>query len=164
MPDVDPDERKMRVTAWTLLGVQLALIAAIVLLPVGTAWVLPEVLASIARVVSWAGLAIMAVGLASLGRSLSPLPTPVANGELRTGGLFRVVRHPVYTGLCLWALATAVFAGSIAIAACAVALVAWLGLKARFEERRLVERYPGYVAYMARTPRFIPRMPLRPRT
>jgi protein-S-isoprenylcysteine O-methyltransferase Ste14 len=37
-----------------------------------------------------------------------------------------------------------------------LALLVLLWLKATFEERRLAERFPGYRAYAAATPRLIP--------
>ncbi len=78
-------------------------------------------------------------------------------GELRSTGLYRYVRHPIYTGVMALAVGSAIPSGSLAIATTTLALVAWLVLKARWEERRLEIRYPAYAAYAARTPRFIPR-------
>ena len=48
-------------------------------------------------------------------------------------------------------------AGVVDLEATNAALVAVLNAKARREERLLVERFPDYAAYMARTPRFVPR-------
>ncbi len=103
-----------------------------------------------------AGLVVLGVGLLNLGRSARPLPTPVRGGELRSTGLYRLVRHPIYTGVMAFAIGSAIPSGSVAIAAATVALVAWLEIKARWEERRLEVRYPAYASYAARTPRFIP--------
>ena len=45
-----------------------------------------------------------------------------------------------------------------------IALVVWLAIKARWEERHLRARYAGYASYASRTPRFIPSWRLgRPR-
>jgi protein-S-isoprenylcysteine O-methyltransferase Ste14 len=153
--DHAPDDRD-RVVAWVLLGVQLCLLAAIFLLPSGHAWTTSGWLRVAARVLEIAGLVVVAVGLLNLGRSATPLPTPVPGGELRSTGLYRYARHPIYTGVIALALGSAIPSGSVAIAAAALALVGWLGIKARWEERRLAARYPGYAAYASRTPRFIP--------
>ena len=150
-----PDDRD-RVVAWALLLVQLGLLAAIFLLPSGDAWTAPAWIRTGARVLEIAGIVVLGVGLLNLGRSATPLPTPVQGGELRSTGLYRYVRHPIYAGVMALAVGSAIPSGSLAIATATLALVAWLAIKARWEERRLEARYPGYAAYAARTPRFIP--------
>ena len=145
-----------RVMAWGFVLVQLVLLAAVFLLPGGDAWTPPSWLSDVAHGLSLAGLAAVAAGLVNLGRSATPLPVPVENGELRSSGLYRFVRHPIYSGVMTLVVGSAIGSGSIAIASVAATLVAWLIVKARWEERRLAARYPGYAAYAARTPRFIP--------
>ena len=82
------------------------------------------------------------------------------HGELKTGGLYRLVRHPVYTGVMALAVGAALGSGSVAKALAAAALVGWFMLKARWEETRLRAAYPGYDDYAARTPRFVPLWPV----
>ena len=159
--DSDPDDHD-RVVAWALLGVQLALIAAIFLLPQSHAWTTAGWIRAVSRVLEVAGLVVIVIGLLNLGRSATPLPTPVQGGELRTTGLYRYVRHPIYTGVMVLAIGSAISSGSAAIVVATVALAAWLAIKARWEEHRLSARYPGYAAYAARTPRFIPSPRRRP--
>jgi hypothetical protein len=65
-------------------------------------------------------------------------------------------------GVIALAIGSAIPSGSVAIAAATLALIAWLEIKARWEERRLVDTYPAYAAYAARTPRFIPSPRRRP--
>jgi protein-S-isoprenylcysteine O-methyltransferase Ste14 len=145
-----------RVIAWVFVLVQLILLAAIILLPGRGDWTTPGWLSIGARVLSLIGLLVIGIGLVHLGRSATPLPTPVQDGELRSTGLYRFVRHPIYTGVMAFALGSAIPSGSIGVAAAAAALVIWLAIKARWEERRLGARYPGFSAYADRTPRFIP--------
>jgi protein-S-isoprenylcysteine O-methyltransferase Ste14 len=153
--DGAPDDRD-RVVAWALLGVQLGLLAAIFLLPPGDAWTTPSWLTMGSRALEILGLVALGIGLLNLGRSATPLPTPVQGGELRSTGLYRYVRHPIYGGVMALAVGSAIRSGSVAIAVAALALVGWLAIKARWEERRLSARYPDYAAYAARTPRFLP--------
>ncbi len=136
--------------------VQFALLAAVVLLPTGDDWATPDWLWVGARAVSLIGLVIVVVGLINLGRSATPLPTPVSDGELRSNGLYRYVRHPIYSGLMIFAVGSAIASASIEVAAAASALLVWLAIKARWEERRLRIRYPGYAPYAGSTPRFLP--------
>lgn len=151
----------MRWKSWGFVGGQLTLIAGVLFLPRGDVWTLPAAAARAVQVLSLAGLLVVGVGLLNLGASASPFPVPVEGGALRIGGLFRFVRHPIYSGVILWALTTAARSGSVIAAACAVGLVMWLSMKARWEEQRLTAHYPGYTEYAARTPRFVPWWPAR---
>lgn len=121
----------------------------------------PNWLTGAARALSLAGLVVLVTGLVNLGRSATALPLPVQDGELRSGGLYRYVRHPIYTGVLALAIGSAIPSGSVWIAVAAAALIGWLTAKARWEERHLMARYPGYAEYAARTPRFIPGWPRR---
>lgn len=147
--------------AWLFVGVQFALLVVILLLPPGDAWLVPARLELVARVLQWVGAAVLVVGLVNLGRSLTPLPSPVPHGELRTGGLFRLVRHPIYSGIMALTVGVAIRSGSPWVAAATAALIGWFMLKARWEEDRLLVRYPGYAAYAGATPRFVPFWPTR---
>jgi len=149
-------EKAAKARAWSLLIVQLMLLAAIMFLPGGDDWTAAPWMSGAAWALEFAGLAVVAAGLLNLGHSATPLPTPVTNGRLRSGGLYRFVRHPIYGGLMAFAVGSATRSGSAAIALVAAALIGWLMFKARWEERWLRERYPGYEAYAARTPRFVP--------
>lgn len=156
MQEPDSSDRRDRVVAWAILAVQLILLAAVFLLPRGSTWSVPAWVSAGAAVLATVGLVVVVVGLVQLGRSVTPLPIPVTGGKLRTTGLYRWVRHPVYSGLMALAVGSAIPSGSVAVAVAAVALVAWLRFKAGWEEPRLARRYSGYAAYAARTPRFIP--------
>lgn len=148
-------------TARLLVAAQFALLALIALLPAGGGWPVPWWL----RVVAWTGviggLVLMLVAGTALGRGLTAVPIPNARAELRTGGLYRLVRHPIYTGLLLAAGSYVVASGSAWRAAAFVGLVVLLTVKARWEEVRLTRRFAGYAAYAARTPRFVPGWPTR---
>jgi protein-S-isoprenylcysteine O-methyltransferase Ste14 len=91
-----------------------------------------------------------------LGRGLTATPLPNAHAELRTGGLYRFARHPIYTGLLLVMGAVTLASGSLFRLLVFGLLVALLHRKARWEESRLAERFAGYAEYAARTPRFVP--------
>jgi len=103
-----------------------------------------------------AGTLLVVLGVLALGRSFTPLPRPRGRTRLRESGIFRLVRHPVYGGTILiglgWSLADA------PLGLIPTTLLALLfDLKARREEAWLIERFPRYAAYRARTPRgFVP--------
>ncbi len=154
-----PSDRR---TARLLVLGQFVLLAVIVLLPAADAWALPSILTRAAQLAALAGLVMIAVGAIALGRGLTAAPLPNAHAELRTGGLYRFVRHPIYTGLLLFALARTLTSDNWwTVAACA-ALLVLINSKARWEEQHLVARFPGYSDYAANTPRFVPGWPTKP--
>ncbi|MEO8571900.1 MAG: isoprenylcysteine carboxylmethyltransferase family protein [Chloroflexota bacterium] len=91
-----------------------------------------------------------------LGRNLSPFPRPLAGSELVETGLYRLVRHPIYSGLILAGLGWSVATASGWAGLSTLALAVTLDLKARREETWLGEALDGYPAYRARTKRLIP--------
>jgi protein-S-isoprenylcysteine O-methyltransferase Ste14 len=145
--------------AWGFVAGQFLLLVTILSLPDRQDWPNPGWAATGSRGLSLAGLAVLVVGLVGLGRSLTALPTPVPHGRLTTGGLYRLVRHPIYTGILALAVGSTVPSGSIPKAVATVALAGWFSAKARWEEHHLRGRYPDYTAYAARTPRFVPLWP-----
>ncbi len=103
------------------------------------------------------GLGTLWAGIAALGRNLTPATQPLAEGRLITGGVYRLVRHPIYTGICVALGGYGLLRGGWAIGAVvfAVALAYFEG-KARVEERWMTERAPEYAEYRRRVPRLLP--------
>ena len=142
--------------AWALVGAQFALIGGLVFWSPPADWSVPRPLDTAGSLLRNLGLVWMGLAAVNLGRSISPLPLPLEGGGLRTGGLYRLSRHPIYTGLLGFAFGTALRGGSIGKGLVAVALALLLTVKARFEEDHLRVAYPAYRNYQARTPRFLP--------
>ena len=104
------------------------------------------------------GAFLLGAGIAELrrARAFTALPRPNAEGSLVERGPYRLVRHPIYGGLILGALGLAVITPWIGTFAAVFALAVVLDLKRRREELWLVDRFPGYPAYRARTRAMIP--------
>lgn len=106
-------------------------------------------------VVAGAALAIWARLL--LGRNWSVAPQLKNEHELIESGPYAWVRHPIYTGLLLMFLGTAVAIGELRgwLALIIVGVSFWF--KLRFEERWLTEHFgASYRDYMQRTRALIP--------
>jgi protein-S-isoprenylcysteine O-methyltransferase Ste14 len=144
--------------ALLLVFAQVILLAVITALPRRTHWPVPEILRRAGYLGVAAGGCLAAAGAASLDRGLTALPLPNDRAQLRTGGLYRWVRHPIYSGLLIGAAARAATSGNRWALVTFVALAGLLTGKTRFEERHLSARFPGYAGYAAHTPRFIPRL------
>jgi protein-S-isoprenylcysteine O-methyltransferase Ste14 len=102
------------------------------------------------------GMAVAFAGLVALGRALTPFPHPREGAQLVRRGVYRLARHPVYTGLLVGALGWALAWLSIVGVAYSALLAAFFDRKARREERWLRSRFPEYAAYERRVRRFIP--------
>jgi protein-S-isoprenylcysteine O-methyltransferase Ste14 len=77
--------------------------------------------------------------------------------ELITRGLYRYVRHPIYTGILLMILGTALFVGTPSAGIGFLIIVLALWFKLRAEEELLIEHFPReYPQYKHRTKALIP--------
>ncbi|MFZ0322614.1 MAG: isoprenylcysteine carboxylmethyltransferase family protein [Actinomycetes bacterium] len=146
------------VKAWGFVAGQFVLLGLLVLLPSaapGPALDAP-LLRTFGSGLFFLGWVVLVVGALSLGDSLTPSPQPRASAGLKTAGMYRFVRHPIYTGVLLigWGmgLRSELWLGLLL----ALALTVWLTAKARYEEHLLSAHYPGYAAYREATPRFFP--------
>jgi len=147
-------------TGWALVGAQFGLLAALVVLPAGDLWS-RGVFSSVAGgVLVMMGVVIAALAGMKLGPNLTPLPIPKAEGELITGGFYRYVRHPIYTGVLLAAAGVVVLQASLAHIIGFLLLWGVLTVKALGEERMLAEKYEGYTEYISATGRFFPKLRL----
>ena len=144
-------------TGWAFVAVQVVLLGLVLFLPTGDAWERTSSVQAVGLGLNIAGLAIVALGALGLGRSLTPTPVPVEAGELKTGGLYSRMRHPIYTGVMLLAIGIAAASGSLLRALATLVLIAFFNMKARWEEERLVKKFGReYEEYSSQVNRFLP--------
>jgi protein-S-isoprenylcysteine O-methyltransferase Ste14 len=112
---------------------------------------------------TWTGITLIALGFLialaaalGLGRALTPLPKPNEAGQLVASGVYRWVRHPIYTGVLLMALGWAFYIEGLVTLWSVLLLAIFFDIKSRREERWLLEKYPEYAAYQKKTRRLIP--------
>lgn len=107
-------------------------------------------------VVLFAGLLIAVWARGTLGGNWSGRVVLKEDHELIQRGPYRVVRHPIYSGLLLMILGTAIVIGQVGgfvvLAFCFCGL--WVKLKR--EEALLTKHFPEYPAYKRRTAALVP--------
>ncbi len=142
-----------------LVTIQFILLAVIFLMPVNDpSPIIPAFILGVGSFIVWPGLAMVLVSIFKLGQSLTASPIPKADSQLKTDGLYKWVRHPIYTGLILTTLGLALEVGSFGKLFFVGALAVLFDYKAKWEETFLLKRYPEYDEYMSKTGRFVPRL------
>ena len=114
--------------------------------------------------IAWAGVVLCVAGLAfciwaraTLGRNWSGTITLKEGHELIERGPYRLVRHPIYTGLITMFLATVVVLGHLAGIIGAVLVFVSFWIKLGEEEKVMLKQFPDqYSAYQQRVKRIIP--------
>ncbi len=102
------------------------------------------------------GGGVAARGVLDLRSAMSPFPRPIAGAPLVESGAYRLIRHPIYSGLVLGAMGWGLVTTSILAIGAAGLLFLLFDAKSRLEETWLSAVHPGYRAYKARTKRLIP--------
>ncbi len=102
------------------------------------------------------GHLIIGIALLQLGKRLSPFPSPKDNARLLTGGVFRWMRHPIYTGILSAFLGWSLLVTSWDLVALTAALALLFSVKASYEEKRLSQVFPEYEHYRKKTGKFLP--------
>jgi protein-S-isoprenylcysteine O-methyltransferase Ste14 len=140
---------------WLLVIAQFALLIILVLLPWRTTSA-PAVIAGLVLIAA-GGVLGLAAGL-HLGRALTPTPVPVVGAGLRTDGVYRFVRHPIYSGVLIGVLGFLVAVGSVSSWICGGVILVFFLLKSRWEDRLLHEQYgDDWRQWAAATGKLVPR-------
>lgn len=147
---------------WYVIG-QFALLALIAFGPATMAGLPPwnplwQTIGTVAGVALFVFGAVLALaGSLKLGRrNFTPFVCPKAGGYLLEQGPYRLVRHPIYSGLLFIGLGWGLWRHSLLTVGYTVMLFLLLDCKARREEKWLEMRFPGYAAYRKKVRRFLP--------
>ena len=111
----------------------------------------------------WIGAALTAIGIGfaiwarvNLGRNWSSRPAMKEHHELVTTGPYAYVRHPIYAGIMLAALGTALTSSIFGIGMFVFISITF-ALRANKEEKIMLELFPTqYPEYQKRTKRLVP--------
>ncbi len=102
------------------------------------------------------GAIIFLWGIFQLLPFISVFPTPTESGRLITNGAFKLLRHPIYSGIIQAAFGYALYSMNLVKLLLALVLLLFFELKSSYEERKLFKKYPEYADYALTTGKFFP--------
>lgn len=108
-------------------------------------------------ILAWVGALFAAWGKWALGHAFSASFAIKEGHQLVTSGPYRIVRHPIYTGLMVLGVGLGVAFDSWLTVGFAILFVLPLALQAAVEEQMLGKHFgEAWSDYRARVPRFVP--------
>lgn len=156
----DGPSRLLRVSAAALVTAQFVLLALLATYPRAATASLASVIAG--GLLITCGLSLALAAAPSLGRALTVSPIPTHRGGLRTNGLYRFLRHPMYAGVILAGVGLVLMGQTWIHVAAVTALAVVLTFKIRIEEEHLRALYPDYHDYARSVGAIVPHLRQRP--
>ena len=120
--------------------------------------VIPEWLRQTGLILAIFGVLLFLIAMLQLNKNLSPFPSPKSGSELVRSGLYKFIRHPIYTGILIAFLGFALFSESIYRILITFGLYLLFLIKTEYEEHRLQEKFSEYDRYKKVTGRFLPKV------
>lgn len=146
-----------KLTAYSLVVVQVIILGLLIFQNTETEYSFIQ-LNILGKVFQITGIVAILVSAYSIRRSLTAVPLPKQGGQLATNGLYRYVRHPMYTSVMVFSLGLAFSSGEIYKYLLVIALGVLFYYKSIYEEKHLVYKYSDYSKYSEKTPRFFPKL------
>ena len=105
---------------------------------------------------SVAGIIISLASVAALNTNLSAFPTPKKSAELIKSGIYKYIRHPIYSGILFFTFGFSMYSENTLRLIIFFMLLVLFRFKAAYEEKLLLDKFPGYAAYKKVTGMFLP--------
>ena len=109
------------------------------------------VLGFVGEIVALAGVVLIVVAINTMGKGVRVFAAPREGAGLVTRGVYARLRHPIYVGIAVVIFGFALRGMTPLAAVVGAVALAFLWLKARYEEQLLAARYPEYEAYRKST-------------
>ncbi|MCB0442640.1 MAG: isoprenylcysteine carboxylmethyltransferase family protein [Flavobacterium sp.] len=122
--------------------------------------VIPKFITTFGMVIAFIGFMIALLTVFELKSNLTVFPTPIEKAELLTHGFFRYSRHPIYTGILMFAFGYALYNYSLYKLLISGLLLIWFYLKSTYEEKQLTQKFLSYKEYQSKVGRFFPKIKL----
>ena len=136
--------------AWAQTILLVLFAAAVLLSPISYLFEWPNARLA-GNILGMAGVLLIAFAFLSLRGAIQIAPEPKGGAQLVETGVYKYLRHPIYTGIIFCVIGLFLRQPSIAVAFATAIVIIFLFFKARFEEKLLLAVYPDYAAYRSRT-------------
>jgi protein-S-isoprenylcysteine O-methyltransferase Ste14 len=117
------------------------------------------------KVIAYPAMVLVAIGLVmlllagnALRKNLSPYPSPRSNAKLIQTGIYKYLRHPIYTAILFATLGWALYSNSTFRFIIFVAIMILFEFKSRYEEQLLIQKFPNYLIYKTHTGKYFPKI------
>ena len=138
------------------VGLQFLILTLLVFSPSSEPWLqLQKLVGNLAIICGAIGII---VAMRQLGDALTAMPESKPEASLVTSGLYKYVRHPIYSFLILAGLGITLTKSSFLSAATFITLVVLLNFKYRYEDALLRSKWQQAEEYQRRTPAVFPRL------
>ena len=111
---------------------------------------------SVGNFLCFIGILVIVLAFISLRGTIQIAPEPRAGKQLVQKGIYRYLRHPIYTGIIFCAVGLWLKKPGAWMAVAGVIVIVFLVMKVRVEEELLRAVYPDYPQYKARTSGLFP--------
>jgi protein-S-isoprenylcysteine O-methyltransferase Ste14 len=146
--------RKIKTKDFLLVTIQFILLTIFYIPFFSDVFQPPLIIKYVGVVISALGFLIILIAILQLSKNLTPFPTPKENGVLINTGLYKYVRHPIYSGIFMAAIGIAFYTGSYWQLSISFILLILFYYKSKYEESLLMEKYNKYENYKKVTRRF----------
>ncbi len=146
--------RKIKTKDFLLVTIQFILLTIFYIPFFSNVFQAPLIIKYVGAIVSILGFSIILIAILQLNKNLTPFPTPKENGSLINTGLYKYVRHPIYSGIFMAAIGIAFYTGSYWQLLISFILLILFYYKSKYEESLLMEKYNEYENYIKVTRRF----------
>lgn len=119
---------------------------------------LPYIVTLVGLSIAILGGVIIGIALLQLNKNLSPFPSPKSGSQLIQSGLYKYIRHPIYTGILMLLSGYSFYVTSGYKLLITLLLLILFIFKSRYEENRLALVFKSYSEYKKTTGRFLPKI------
>jgi protein-S-isoprenylcysteine O-methyltransferase Ste14 len=119
---------------------------------------LSSIVKDIFLAVSLIGIGIALLSMMQLNIHLSPFPSPKKGSKLVQNGLYKFVRHPIYSGVLIALFGYGLYTTSSYRLIISLSLLVLFYYKSKYEEMRLQRNFSDYKSYQKTTGRFFPKL------
>ena len=137
-----------------LVAVQFAALAVILFWPGKKVSTTQELIGTLIEIV---GGVLLILGFIHLKDSLKITPEPKENAQFVNTGIYKYIRHPIYSGLIFFGAGQVVSKWTLTILTAFIVLVADLVAKYRYEDSLLIKVYPGADEYQRKVGALLPK-------